>query len=260
MHIDRLSRHRSAISTRLRRLRLERRWSQAALARELGASQRWISDIELGKGSLTAEQFLAVLRLFNATVDDFAPPRKDPGPQLQNALARLGATHLAESADLLPTDRLREAQAVLLETLVGAESPRHIAALGPLIVSQLEYLPFGRLRARFAELGYERRFLWLLESVRAALARSESEVLPREFRVRYRKAQTALAAVFSFHDEGVGAQPDAPEDILDREVATEKGVAEVREESSGIARRWRVITRIETDDFVQALRQARESR
>ena len=88
---------RSTIGERIRRLRQERRLTQARLAKELFISQNYLSELERGQGSFTAEQLLTILRFFNVPVDYFAPKAVPAEDQLQNSLARLGARHLAEN-------------------------------------------------------------------------------------------------------------------------------------------------------------------
>src|SRR6266542_4569294 len=116
---------REVIASKVRSLRGERHWTQAELSKRLGLSQNRLSEIERGQGSFTAEQFLTILRLFNVSVTHFAAERK-PSEELQNALARLGASHLQESQEVLPSDLLDEIETVVREVLFSAESPRHV--------------------------------------------------------------------------------------------------------------------------------------
>lgn len=119
---------RELIARKVRRLRTERHWTQAELSRQLGLSQSRLSEIEGGQGSFTAEQFLTILRLFNVSVTHFvAAPRRDV--ELQNALARLGAVHLQESDDVLPSELLDEVGTVVREVLFAPDLPRHVTSL-----------------------------------------------------------------------------------------------------------------------------------
>ncbi|MFA6318238.1 MAG: helix-turn-helix transcriptional regulator, partial [Elusimicrobiota bacterium] len=136
---------RLVIGQRARKLRQERHWTQAALAKVLGLSQNRLSEVEHGKGSFTAEQLLTILKTFNVPIDYFAPPKATVS-ELQNALARLGAAHLAESAEVLPTERLKEALAVIREVLAVAESPRQITGLAPVLVNHAASLNLAKLR------------------------------------------------------------------------------------------------------------------
>jgi hypothetical protein len=76
------------------------------------ASQSRLSEIESGGGSFTAEQFLLLLRLLTVGARHFSSERRDMDAELQNALTRLGADHLQEVPDVLPSERLESAMAV----------------------------------------------------------------------------------------------------------------------------------------------------
>ena len=89
---------RGRVGDTVRELRRDRRWTQAELAGQLGLSQGRLSEIEGGKGSLTAEQFLLLLGLFNVGASRFWTAPADPEADLQNALARLGARCRAASS------------------------------------------------------------------------------------------------------------------------------------------------------------------
>jgi transcriptional regulator with XRE-family HTH domain len=74
------------IGAKVRALRTARRLTQAQLARELKVAQGRLSDLELGKASLTAEQFLHILRIFNVPASEFMPSAGGVEQELQNAL------------------------------------------------------------------------------------------------------------------------------------------------------------------------------
>ena len=95
-----LEKDRAQVAQKVRELRRGRRWTQAELSRRLHLSQGRLSEVERGAGSFTAEQFLAILKLFNVPVSHFYHAAPDQASELQNALARLGALHLQESADV----------------------------------------------------------------------------------------------------------------------------------------------------------------
>src|SRR5271170_6034924 len=105
---EKLKKSRAWIAKNVRELRKERRWTQAELAKRLDLSQARLSEIEGGDGSFTAEQFLLLLKLFNVGANRFAPSAgpsasHDREAQIRNALARLGALHLQENRDVLPS-------------------------------------------------------------------------------------------------------------------------------------------------------------
>src|ERR1035438_3665225 len=179
---------RTEIARKVRALRAERRLTQAELSKDLGLSQGRFSEIERGQGSFTAEQFLELLKLFNVPVSHFSPEEKGQTSEIQNALARLGASHLHERSDILPSGLYEEAGSVVREVLVGAESPRHITSLAPVMVRNIDNINLNKLRSQFLEYGLERRWVWLLENTLAAIRHELSEGLPRKQSATYRRA------------------------------------------------------------------------
>lgn len=113
-----LEQSRRRIAAQVRHLRTERRWTQAELAKGIGLSQARLSEVERGDGSFSAEQLLEILRLFNVTLDVFTE-RAAADDELQNALARLGATHLRTVPGALPSVRFGGARAVVREVLLS---------------------------------------------------------------------------------------------------------------------------------------------
>ncbi|MBI5881769.1 MAG: helix-turn-helix transcriptional regulator [Elusimicrobia bacterium] len=253
---------RTEIGSRVRKLRQERRWSQTRLAALLGISQNYLSLLERGLGSFTAEQLLTILKHFNVPIDDFSP-KKTPAEvegQIQNALARQGATHLLES-ELIPSERLKQAIDAIREALVSAESARHITAVAPILVNHAGQINLTKLRNELAELGLENRLGWVIDNTLAALKLESSQVLPREWRLRYRRAGIVIGLFFRpweafSRPAGDPLQPPAY-DVLDPEITSEETLKQVEEELAPIAKHWRIATTIEVDDFVKALRSAR---
>lgn len=128
-----------SIAAGVRKFRASRGWTQAQLGKHLHLSQSRLSQIERGDGSFTAEQFLAILRLFNVSIRDFGFEEKsDAELNLQNALARLGATHLQESNVVLPVDNLGLTD-ILRNALVSGV-PRYVTALGPVLIRNIDQI------------------------------------------------------------------------------------------------------------------------
>jgi transcriptional regulator with XRE-family HTH domain len=253
---------RLAIGQRVRRLRLERRWTQASLAELLGLSQNRLSEIEHGKGSFTAEQLLTILRTFNVPIDYFAPPRQAVS-ELQNALVRLGATHLAESTEVLPSERLKEALTVLREVLACAESSRQVAALAPVLVNHAGGLNFAKVIADLGEIGLIGRLGWVVENtIRALDAELHAEKLPPRWAIRYQHARVALEhwlGVLWKQKNMLALGGSSRQDILDPGIASEKALEEIKDERSDISRAWHIVARIQPEDFRHALEAARGS-
>lgn len=253
MKTQALKNYRTAIGRELRELRQERRWTQAELAGRLGVSQGWLSRIEKGEASLSAEQLLYAARIFNASVDRFLPKKRGPAAsQIQNALARLGAVHLVETEDVLPSEHLSEAVNVILEVLSAPESPRHVSGIAPVLVEQIPHLDLRRLRARLAEAGLARRLGWLLDNAKQAIEEEleSPEALSRSTRVKYNRALSYLSLPH------VSPPPETPEEeIFDPGIASEQTLVEVRKQQSAISRKWGMLTFLQPEDFRAALRQ-----
>ena len=252
---------RAAIGQKVRQLRQDRRWTQARLAELLGLSQNRLSEVEYGKGSLTAEQLLTVLKTFNVPLDYFVPQKAEIISELQNALARLGAAHLVESRDVLPTQRLKDTLDVIRETLASYESPRQIAALAPVLVNHAEELNFAKLKFDLEQVGLGHRLGWLLENILEAI-RAELAAEPKaKWAAQY---STAGFLLFDFLSgawpKGRASEPGGGrgDKIIDRGIASEKTLAEVSAESSKISRKWGIVSQFQVSDFVAALRAARD--
>lgn len=252
-----LEKTRRALATRVRALRKGRRLTQAELAARLGLSQGRLSELERGNGSFTAEQLLLMLGIFNVTASHFVPPIHGHDAEIQNALARLGAVHLREDSEVLPTERLEAVGTVVREVLLEG-SPRHLTALAPILVRNVDRLNLAKLRVELAQAGLERRLSWLvdntLEAIRHELRRSPPKPLARQ----YRRAETVLE-VFMEPAPSPGAGPSLPtsiarQDLLDATIGSAKTRREVAEASSPIAKRWGIVTSLQSEDFVKALR------
>ena len=227
----------TTISNKVRRLRTDRHWTQKELSRRLGLSQSRLSEVERGQGSFTAEQFLAILKLFNVSVTHFASERS-PSTELQNALARLGAVHLQENPDVLPSDLLDEVGDVVREVLFTVESPRHVTSLAPVLVRNIDRIGFKKLRAQFIEAGLQRRLGWLIENTLEAVRREVSRGgLSQKWTQSYRRAEVVLSALPTLKLPSRGDVADSP-DILDPDILSTKTLEEVKAHRSSISRRW----------------------
>lgn len=239
-------------------MRLDRRWTQAQLAKLLGLSQNRLSELETGQGSFTAEQLIAILTHFNVPIDYFSSQKRSKdsnGDQLQNALARFGASHLAE-LEALPSDAVKDALTAIRETLVGTDSSRQIAGIAPVIAKNIRNLNLYKLRAQLAEAGLERRLGWVLDNTLEAIRRERRKELPREWTLAYRQAEILLAPVLNTWKLSLRKYAKEPEDLLDGGITSQETLDEVRKNGSAISKRWRIITGFQVDDFVRALEAA----
>lgn len=244
-------------------LRQENRWTQARLAHLLGLSQNRLSEIERGQGSFTAEQLLFILKTFNVHLSHFSAETSGDGAAIQNALSRLGAKHLRENPDVLPSEKLDEATAVIREVLLSSSDPRQIAALAPVIVEQPNALGLNRLRLEaFAE-GRINRVGWLYENVFDAIQkelRAERQKLPPGWQGKYKRAEVLLGIFLKFPWIADRPFPQSLDDPLEADVVkSPEAFDEARASRDDVAKKWKVITRIKTQNFIDALRAARRS-
>jgi len=215
-----------------------------------------VSNVERGVASLTAEQLLLLMRIFNVDAGVFDVDTRDAATQIQNALARFGAQHLHESELVLPTRKLAELSTVIIEALATRE-PRLMTALAPVIVLHIDSLNLKKLRNDARALGLEQRLAWLVENTLEAIRLEQATRPPRAWASRYRRAEVLLeqflSAIF-FAQKPAAADV---QDVLDSEIRSKKTIAEVTRDASSISRLWGVITRLQPDDFAAALRGAR---
>jgi len=250
---------RSDIAAKVRELRKARGWTQVELSARLGLSQARLSEIENGDGSFTAEQFLEILKLFNVGVDHFSAARHDPGAEIQNALVRLGAAHLQQNQDVLPSKELQDVAAVLHAAIISGE-PRFITALAPLLVLHIGQVNLNAVRSRLASVGLQRRLDWLIDNTLEAIRRELQASPPRPGPQRNRRAQGVLEGALDFaRQQRRPAQGDPP-DILDGHIRTKATLNDVIASSSDASRRWGIATSLQPQDFAVALREARGGR
>lgn len=251
---------RGSVAEAVRSLRTEHRWTQKELAARLDMSQGRLSEVERGAGSFTAEQLLLLAQLFNVPISRFAPTRRSTTPsahaELQNALARLGATDLQERDDVLPSERLAEVTRVVKEALVVGD-PRLLAALAPVLVQHIDRVSLPHLWLELRDLGLERRLPWLAENVLTALRGISTDAWPRDLAAHHRRAQAALEFWLDAARRRPGPRADrAAADLLDASIRSQRTLDQVRASSSAISRRWGIATTLQPTDFAAALEAA----
>lgn len=246
---------RADIADKVRALREERHLTQKELSRHLGLSQSRLSEIEHGRGSFTAEQFLTILQLFNVSAAHFVNKRPNRRGEIQNALARFGAFHLVEEPDVLPSEAFSELGTLVREVLAAPESPRQVTGLAPVLVQHPDRFRLSRVRNDLFALGLEGRLGWLVESVRNAIREELRTTKDRQWLARYKRAELIFddfLATFRASEESRNQF-----DILDANVRSPKTLDRLRSEASPVSRRWRIATAIRNEDFVEALRASR---
>lgn len=247
--------YRKRISEKLQSLRSKRNFTQAELAKRLGLGQGTYSRVEHGNASLSAEQFLEVLRIFNVPASDFEA-REDLGGDIQNALIRLGASHLLADPSRLPDERLNIVGEVFREVLADGTQSRHVASLAPVFVRRQKEIQLKRLWAQFVAYGLENRLGWALENIREALFLASSHSLTRQNLIAIRAAERALDPFLLWAETQRLRLVDSHDDLLGLASLGAKSRKEVSAASSGISKRWGVISRIQPEDFLEALRAA----
>lgn len=249
---------RTSIGKKVRDLRRARGWTQTRLAGDLGLSQARLSEIERGGGSFTAEQLLSILRLFNVGVSHFDTGAKvGSARQLQNQLARLGGTELRE-LDILPSEIVEDVNEAVREALIEGDS-RHLTALAPVIVRNIDRIKLVKIYGDLHWLGFERRLAWLAENVVQAL-RDEAARAPRPWKGWIARAGAVLQAFVHFARSSPPSVADAPPDYLDASIRSAKTADDVAARASEISKRWNVVTGLEPTDFRKALEAAYVSR
>lgn len=247
---------RREIVRKLREVRLARGWSQAELAERLGLSQARLSVIERGGGTISAEQFVALLALTNLPIEAFVP-RQSPEDEIQNALARLGALHLRELEDVVPTDRFQRVETAVVETLAAPRSSRFILALAPVVVWNADQLSLAQVNERLSRIGLAGRLGWLVEVLEQALPLA---AIPKgsEWWKRRRRAELVLAE-FRAHPGALhppAEWPEDPTDHLDPQLRSMKSLHIEWHSSDALAKRWGIATVLGASDFAQALVEA----
>ena len=167
----------------------------------------------------------------------------DPDALLQKALARLGASHLHESDEIVPNELYNDPGIVVRETLVVG-SPRLLTALGPVLVNHVDRIQLKRL----------------LDNVLDAIRSELKQALPRLWAKRYRRAAVVLDTFLEYVGSSSFRRPNGAvgPDILDPSIRTKRTLEEVKASSSPISQRWNIVTDLQPEDFSHALREARD--
>jgi len=238
----------------VRRLRRTRHWTQAELAARIRLSQSRLSELERGAGSFTAEQLLVLAQLFNVQPSEFAPSRPaDELAQLQNALTRYGASNLREREDVIPDADLDVPRAIQ-EALVSGV-PRLVTALAPVLVRQADKVSLTKLHATLADAGFQHRLAWLIENTVAALRAELDTSLSRPWSKRYRRALVVLGAAL---EEAYARRQGSPAiDLLDHDIRSTKSRGLLEDTGSQISHRWGIVSGLQPENFIRALRDSR---
>jgi transcriptional regulator with XRE-family HTH domain len=247
------------ISQGIRSARLGRRLSQAKLAQKLGISQSRLSEIEQGKGSITAEQFIVMLQFFNLPISHFVKQEKASfEDQLQNRLIQLGGTQLREKADVLPSEKLSDVCAVILESLISGFTSRRLMALVPVIIKHIDQASLKFIESKLKELGLENRLYWLMNGVGNALHMRLQLYVSREYKLLYKKAEIEFS-LWGLYEFANIKKVREIEDVLDQNIMSQKTLDQVRTSRDALAKTWNIVTRVTQENFSNALLEMEKS-
>lgn len=243
------------IASTLKKAREERRWTQAELAEKLDLSQSRLSEIEQGKGSLSAEQLILVLSLFNLPLHQFLPPAEATYENnLQKALAQFGAKHLKESPQILFTQQQENLFQLICDTITNGNSGRLIASLAPVLVKNIQGIQLRRLDQKFTELGLQQRFCWVVEGTEIAVKKATQHKLSSSIQKEYKLFLLRAGHWLFLKKKEISPTVHLElEDILDTDILSKKTLTEVRNARDALAKRWNIVTRIRLEDFYNAL-------
>lgn len=251
---------RRLIAAKVKQLRVARGWTQQELAQRLGVAQGHISRLEHGEASFTAEQFLLILKLFNVPAAHFsAQAPEQHHADLQNALARHGATHLREDDRFVPSELLDDVTVATERALVSGEA-RLVTAVAPVLVRNVDVIHLQRLAANLSRAGLERRLWWAVESTIEAIDDQLPTTASRKQANTLRRARVVLRRYLDAVNDTPHANRTPAPDIIDPIVRTDATVEQLIETSSPCARRWGIVTSIRTRDFALALEAAHVGR
>lgn len=255
-------RYRKQISGVIKTQRLKRRMTQSELAKNIGISQSRLSELENGKGSFTAEHLLIVLQLFNLTVHDFIQSKLSAKDRLQKAMVRLGATHLREDGETLPSENITHINDMVIETLLSPSSTRFVTGLAPLIVKNNEHMNLNVIMRKLLDLGYEARLGWVIECTLESIKERLDGYLPKNVANLYRRAHIRLSQYHLDPNELLSVLNKKSvylEDFFDRDILSQKTVLQVKASRDTFAKKWHIITRITQQDFTHALIEAEKN-
>ncbi len=256
------------IGQKLRELRKARSLSQAHLARQLGVSQAWLSYVERGEGSLTAEQLLEVLKIFNEVPQAFTLGKRDPEAEFQRALAQQGAEHLFQDPRVLPSALNQDVETTLREVLLDGRNPRQITAIAPVLARNHDQVDLKRLWARFTDYGLQNRLGWALENVADALGQLSGRLASHDARP-LRQAETSLRNFLVVRGPVTDGWPGVPEapgagpgweealshlDVLGRKAQSWRTIRNTWSSADPVSRRWGVVSNLQLQDFIEALK------
>lgn len=241
------------ISQGIRSARVSRRLSQAELAQKLGISQSRLSEIEQGKGSITAEQFIVLLQFFNLPISHFVKQENVSfEDQLQNRLVQLGGSQLRETVGVLPSEKLDDVVTVIVESLIGGFTSRLLITLVPVLIKNAKQINLQLIEAKLKGFGLEGRLYWVLNGISNAIEARRKLFIPKEYLFFYKQAEKNLS-LWSLYELQLLGEYNGLENVLDSDITSSKTLDQVRNARDELAKKWNIVTRITQEDFNNAL-------
>ena len=128
--------------------------------------------------------------------------------------------------------------------------------LAPVLVGHIDHVNLKKVHLQLTEAGLGRRLAWLVENTLEAIRRELPGISPAPWRRLYSRAQVVLGSFLDFVK--VESDEETPaSDVLDPSIRSKQTLAEVLSSASPISRRWGIVTTLQPEDFVEALRGAR---
>lgn len=219
---------------------------QTTLAAELGVSQAHLSNVERGRASFTAEQFLYLVQRFNLSLETFLPVVDDDAA-VQNALLHHGAWHLAQvpSAGAPRYANVNE----LIVRVLRVPLPRHVAALLPVVLHRVRELSLPAVRDGLDHAHVAHRLEWLLDVIEHALAKKP---LPETYVLPAREVRMVISLVRDSTEPDVVRGPD----VLDLAIRSVETARELLATGDPIARKHNIATSLTVAYFVDAMNHA----
>lgn len=256
--VKNLEKIREEINLKFRTLRLERNFTQKELSKKIGLSQSRLSEIERGKGSFTAEQFIVILKFFNVSANYFISHAElDTSQEIQSALARLGGKHLFESTKVFPSEQLDNLSKTIREVLVHG-TPRFLTALGPVLVENIDTINLHNFYRSLSDSSLERRFAWLIENIYESISILVESNVKQRIKNKLKRTEVVMGNFLDLPYNEIQNKIDKNGsdywDIISTDIRSKKTLVEIKNNLSNISMRWRIVSTLFPSDFEKVLR------